>query len=219
MSTWIVMRSSSSATAAQAASSQAWSGSVRIVGLPSPSRTTKRSDAPRAFLSTRITACSRAQSPAYRVGRPIAAISVRCRSTSARVEQPGLPGELGGEHQADGDRLAVPPAEVLHPLDGVAEGVPVVEELAAPGVVEVLAHGVGLDLHGALDELLGVAPAGRVGVEQVEDRAVGDEAALDHLGQPRAELRLGQAGQRVGVGQHGGRRVEGADEVLAGARC
>ena len=60
------------------------------------------------------------------------------------------------------------------------------------------------------------APAGRVGVEQVEDRAVGDEAALDHLGQPRAELRLGQAGQRVGVGEDGGRRVEGADQVLAG---
>src|SRR5205085_11548578 len=53
----------SSATADQAASSQAGSGSVRIVGLPSPWRTTKRSDAPRAFLSTRITACSRSQSP------------------------------------------------------------------------------------------------------------------------------------------------------------
>src|SRR5687768_751248 len=37
-------------TAAQAASSQAWSGLARIVGLPSPSRTTKRRDAPRAFL-------------------------------------------------------------------------------------------------------------------------------------------------------------------------
>ena len=61
------------------------------------------------------------------------------------------------------------------------------------------------------------AAAGRVGVEQVEDRAVGDEAALDHLGQPGPELRLGQAGQRVGVGEDGGRRVEGADQVLAGA--
>src|SRR4051794_19818461 len=96
-------------------------------------------------------------------------------------QQAGPAAELGGEQHADGDRLAVPPAEVLHPLDGVGQGVPVVEELAHAGVVEVLPHRVGLDPHRALDELLGVAAAGRVGLEQFEDGGVGDEAALDHL--------------------------------------
>src|SRR5919206_1464811 len=60
-------------------------------------------------------------------------------------QQPRLAGQLGGEDQPDGDRLAVPPAEVLHPLDGVAEGVAVVEELALPGVVQVGGDGGRLD--------------------------------------------------------------------------
>src|SRR3712207_3533860 len=51
-------------------------------------------------------------------------------------QQARLAGQLGGEDQPDGDRLAVPPAEVLHPFDGVAQRVPVVEELAHAGVVE-----------------------------------------------------------------------------------
>ncbi len=98
----------------------------------------------------------------------------------------------------------------------MAEGVAVVEELPAAGVVEVLADRVGLDLHGAGDQLGGGRPAGGVGLEQVEDRAVGDEAALDDLGQPGAELGLGQAVEDVGVGEDGDRRVERADQVLAG---
>src|SRR4028119_1103794 len=62
----------------------------------------------------------------------------------------GLHAELRGEHQPDGDRLAVPPPEVLDPLDRVAEGVAVVEVLAHAGVEEVLANGIGLDRDRAL---------------------------------------------------------------------
>ena len=80
------------------------------------------------------------------------------------AQSPGGRGQLGGEDQADRDCLAVPPAEVLDPLDGVRERVAVVEELAAAGVVEVLADGIGLDLHRPGDELGGVGAPGRVGL-------------------------------------------------------
>src|SRR3954454_15173818 len=85
---WLVGAAGRAEISAQAASSQAGSGSVRIVGLPRPSRTTKRSAAPRAFLSTRITERSRSQSPAYRVGRSMAVSSARSSSAAARSSSP-----------------------------------------------------------------------------------------------------------------------------------
>ena len=101
-----------------------------------------------------------------------------------------------------------------------AERVPVVEDLAQRGLLEVLGHDLGLDRDGPLDELAHgrtVGPRRRLGVglDEVEDHRVGDEPALDDLGQPGHEVVGRQRLQRRQVAQHPCRRVERADEVLA----
>ena len=53
------------------------------------------------------------------------------------VEAGGTPREGGGEDEPDRDRRAVPPPVLLDALDGVAERVAVVQDLAPPGLVGV----------------------------------------------------------------------------------
>ena len=55
-----------------------------------------------------------------------------------------------------------------------------------------------------------------MGLERREQRPIGDHAALDHLGQPRGVMTIGQRLQIIDVDVHGGRLVEGPDDVLAG---
>ena len=59
--------------------------------------------------------------------------------------------------------------------------------------------------------------ASRLPSSQREEAGVGDQAVLDHLGEARAQLARRQRAQRVGVGDHGARLVERADQVLAAA--
>ena len=128
--------------------------------------------------------------------------------------------QFGGEDHADGDGGAVPPVVALVLLDGVREGVPVVEDLAQAGFLEVAGDDLGLDPDGALDQLGGVRTAGdaapgRVLLDQLQDGRVGDESGLDDLGETADVVVDRQRVQRGQVAQHPGRGVEGADEVLA----
>jgi hypothetical protein len=50
---------------------------------------------------------------------------------------------------------------------------------------------------------------------EVKDDRVGDEAGLDHFGQPADVVLARQGLERDQVGEHAGRRVERADQVLA----
>ena len=54
-----------------------------------------------------------------------------------------------------------------------------------------------------------------VGLAPAKQGGVADRAVLDHLGQARLELALRQGRQRVHVGDHRARLVEGTDHVLA----
>ena len=174
---------SAGAMASKASRSQASSGPSSRTGRPMPSSTTNRSRAPRDFLSRRITASRASNEPAgvrrgqphRRQHRPVPRHDVaaeRCPERSA---------ELGGVRHADRHRLPVPPAVPLDLLDGVPQGVPVVEDLAQPRLGEVLRDDLGLDRDRPLDQLAGVRAvppgrAGRVGLDEVEDHRVGDEA-------------------------------------------
>ena len=129
-------------------------------------------------------------------------------------------GDLGGEHAADGDRLAVAPVVGGGGLHGVGVGVPVVQDLPRPRLGEVLADHGGLDGHGARDELgeRGRVPpddVGGIGHHAVQDDRIGDEPALDDLAQPRPQLVKGERLENGQVAYDGRRRVEGADQVLA----
>ena len=55
-------------------------------------------------------------------------------------EATGVAAQGGGVHQSHGDRVAVPPAVPLVLFDGVAQRVAVVEDLAEPGLAEILGH-------------------------------------------------------------------------------
>src|SRR5699024_8212006 len=81
-------------------------------------------------------------------GGPPARPAHRCVSVAPGVVGSARQsGELADEAHPHADRGAVPPAVLLPAFDGVPEGVPVVEVLARPGLLEVLRHQVGLDLH------------------------------------------------------------------------
>ncbi len=131
------------------------------------------------------------------------------------VQPAGGVAQRGREDQPDRDRLPVPDPVRLPALDRVRQRVAVVEVLALAGLAQVAGHHPGLDPDRPLDQLAG--RRGRAGpLQQVEDRRVGDEAALDHLGQPGPVVPRRQRGQRGQVAEHAGRRVEGADQVFAG---
>ena len=82
------------------------------------------------------------------------------------------PGQLGGVDQTDGHRFAMAEAVAANRLQGVPEGVAVIENGPPSGLVFVLSHHRGLDLHTAGDS--------RVEVQTVEVRAV-QEVVLGHL--------------------------------------
>ena len=105
-------------------------------------------------------------------------------------------------------------------LDRVAECVAVVQDLPQPLLGEVLADDAGLHGDRKLDrapELRGrrVGRGIHVGLDDVEDLGLGDEAGLHDLGVSGQDLVLRQGVEGVEVAQHGTRRVERADEVLA----
>ena len=106
-------------------------------------------------------------------------------------------------------------------LDGVAEGVPQVQQRAIAGFALVAAHDFGLELAGAMDgmrpALPAPAPAALRTLRSIHSRNFGsnNQAVLDHLGQARAQLARRQGAQRGRVGEHGAGLVEGADQVLA----
>src|SRR5439155_16456889 len=79
---------------------------------------------------------------------------------------------------------------------------------------------VGLDANGSLDEFLlerisGPGRRGRVRLDEIEDRGVGDEPALDHLGESGTVVVRRQRVEGREVADDAGRWVESADEVLA----
>ena len=120
----------------------------------------------------------------------------------ADVDPTGEPGQLGDVHHADGDGLPVPAAVVVDEFDRVPEGVPVVEDLPQPRLPEVLGDDVGLDLDGPVhefgDDVVVVAQGvPRVLLDEVEDDRVGDEPALDHLGQAGAQVRGREVEQNI----------------------
>ena len=112
-------------------------------------------------------------------------------------------------------------------LDGVPQRVAVVQRLApdvltlAGALAQVHRDHVGLHLDAEAYELRQrIAPdvrrRSRISRDDPRDPLVGDEARLDHLGEPRGDLLRGQAREQVEVAEHGRRLVEGADEVLPG---
>ena len=192
-----------------------------MTGLPTPSRRTIRSRAPRAFLSRRH------GRPQFRPG--VAPVGHRQADRGQQLpvqrhvplgQLAGQPGHLGGEHHADRDRVAVPEGVPLQLLDGVPEGVPVVEHLPLPGLAQVGGDHARLDRDRPLDELAGVRAAGpgralRVRRDEAQDLAVRDEPGLDDLGEARHVVAAVEGFQRRQVGEHPGGRVERADQVLA----
>src|SRR5258706_14651695 len=103
--------------------------------------------------------------------------------------------------------------------DGVAEGMFEVQEYAQSAHALVMADDFGLDRDRAHDSVLERVRVAReqaieVGLEPVEERRVADQAVLDHFGQPREQLALGQGLQRFNAGQHKPGLMKGADQVF-----
>ena len=137
------------------------------------------------------------------------------------VEPAGDPCQFGREHQADRHGGAVPPLVTLAPLDGVRQGVPVVEDLPKRRFLLVGGDDCGLDRDRAPNQLRQHLPGRvdgglRVGFDQVEDDRVGDEAGLDDFGHPRHQLIGRQGAQHRQIDQHRGWLMERADQVLTG---
>ena len=104
-------------------------------------------------------------------------------------------------------------------LNGVGQGVAVVQNLAAAGLAQVLGDNLRLHAHAALNELahhggLRIAHGLRVCLNQVENLGVCDEAALDDLTHAGQQLVLGQGAQGANLAEHRGGRPERADQVL-----
>ena len=126
------------------------------------------------------------------MGRPTEAstvpVPVGGRRSSSR---PAQPAQLGGEHQPDRHRVAVPQPVALHPLDGVAERVPVVEDLAEAVSVRSFATTSALTRWRARPARAagaGAAPR-RVGLDQVEDRGSAMKPVLITSASPRRSRR------------------------------
>ena len=120
--------------------------------------------------------------------------------------------------QADAHRFAVQEASVTGGiLDGVRHGVSEIEQGACAGLFAfVLRHDGGFDRDVAGDERTEGLARG-IGVEFIKHGGIADGGVFDHLGEAFAVFTVGQGAERVGVGQHEARLVEGADEIFAGA--
>ena len=137
------------------------SGPSSRPGSARPSRTTKRSVAPRAFLSMRIASRSSGQRRRRTAsGRPDGGEDRAVPLDDRRREPAGQAGQLGGVDHADGDGVAVPEPVALDLLDRVGERVAVVEDLPQAALAQVGRHDAGLDRIGALDQLAGVRAVG-----------------------------------------------------------
>ena len=122
--------------------------------------------------------------------------------------RPSVGGQLGGEHQADGHGLAVAEVVAAGHLQGVGEGVAVVEHGPRP----VRSSG---SSPATTSALMATHRAMRSSSGRASEVVAGEEVVLGHLAVPAAPLPLGQRRQQLGVAQHGRRRPEGADQVLA----
>jgi hypothetical protein len=144
------------------------------------------------------------------------------------VEVAGQPGQLRRVHHADRDRIAVPEVIGGIPLDGVREGMPVVQHLSPDRssrrhrFEDVADNHVRLDADRPLDQLTQhVALTNRnlgVPLDEVQDGLVGDESTLDHLGQAAGELTGRQGRKSRQVTHDSGRFMEHTDQVLS-LRC
>src|SRR5690606_28553209 len=125
-----------------------------------------------------------------------------------------------GVHHADRDRRTVAPLVALCVLDGVAERVSVVEDLALPRLAEVFRDDCRLHLdrefYRATELLSGrVDSAGGIGLDDVEDLRSPDESCLDDLGVACGRLIGAEAAELIEIADDGTRCPERADEVLA----
>src|SRR5688572_11787566 len=120
-------------------------------------------------------------------------------------------GEFGGEDEADGDRFTMEEAVVAEGLEGVGQGVAVVERGPQAGPLVL----VGRDdrrLDGGrtgddVGENSGVAGqeggGGRLVGQRGREFGVTHEGVLRHLAEPGAVLAVGKRGEGVDVAQHG----------------
>ena len=107
------------------------------------------------------------------------------------------------------------------------QGVPVVETFSSHVItmrgllVRVGSHHRRLDTHRCLEHGAKLLAAGVehclwCGADAFEDARIGNETALDDLGESGAHLSPVEAAQQVGVAQYGQRLVERSDEILPG---
>ena len=149
--------------------------------------------------------------------------SMRSTSTSCASSQPRRADISRRGQSPRGDRLAVQPDAVAEPrLDGVAEGVAEVEQ-RAPRRARARPPRPSCRLVARRSaRWRGPAPPGsrarrasRCASIQAKNSASRMSPYLITSARPGAQLPVGQRGQRVDVGEHAGRLVEGADHVLA----
>ncbi len=160
------------------------------------------------------------------VGRQAEATQERLDPVGDLGPDPAQPfGEPALGDHADGDRLAVLEcaAVTCDGLDGVADRVAEIQHRPQAGLLTlVMRHDIGLQAAAPGDDLTDrrrVLGQDRLGMvfEVVEEVRVEDHAVLDHLGQPAAQLAVGQGreGRRVDPDADG--LVEGPDDVLGAA--
>src|SRR5712692_9751210 len=135
-------------------------------------------------------------------------------------KKPELTRQVRGHGHSGSDRLAVQPGAIAQArLDGMAEGVAEIKQLAQASLAFVLADDFGLDrnrAHHRVAECIGIAreQAIEIGFEPAEERRVADQAILDHLGDSGAQLALGQGLQGIEVGEHQLGLMKSADHVF-----
>src|SRR3954471_384216 len=133
--------------------------------------------------------------------------------------QPGR--QLGRHDHAGGDGLAVQPGTVSRSgLDGVAEGMPEVEERPRARLALIGGDDSALELATALDPVdqrfrVALQELRQMGFQPFDEGQVEGQCVLDHFGEPCAQLALGKRIERREVGNHGARLVEGTDHVFA----
>ncbi len=149
------------------------------------------------------------------------AMSVSATASAVARQPPVARRELGGQHDAGGDRFAVQHVSVAEPgLDRVPEGMSEVEERTAALFAFILGDDRGLDLAGAPDR---VSERFRLAREQRFDPLSSQaknapsaiNAALTISASPARSSRSGSVRERIGVGDDRRGLVECADQVLA----